>query len=243
MERALPLVASYVSSCTGGHRPPSMPAADRPPPDTSGAAPLPPSPVHIGSASWEGSAWRPTVSGHSAALEHATTAPRTVPLRTQAVGTPVAPGPAVRVRSNACGPHTRHRLLDLSSAAARQCAMVRADVAQVQVALLAAAPPLAQGPGMPGDLSPAPWPTPPCASPLACNLVPCSQERPRSRAARYASKVHRTSQAGCQALLRQVCYGEVASWGCRDRRQTPARSQPSLVLLTGATAHVVVPFT
>src|SRR5438445_10918961 len=126
MERALPLVASFFSSCTGGHRPPSMPAADRPPPDTSGAEPLPPSPVHIGIASWDASAWRPTVSGHSAALDT---------------------------------PPQRHRLLDLSCEAARQCALVRADGAQVQVALLAAAPPLAQCPGMPGDPAPAPWPT------------------------------------------------------------------------------------
>ena len=165
MERALPLVASFFSSCIGGHRLPSIPVADRPHPDTSGAEPLPLSRVQIGIAAWDGSALRPTVSRNIDDLDHVTTARRTVPLRTHAVGTPEAPGHAVRVRSNACGPHRRHRILDLASEAARQCAMVRANVVQVQVALLAAAPPLAQFPVMPGDLSPEPWPTAPLFQP------------------------------------------------------------------------------
>jgi len=135
MERALPLVAGLFLSCTGGHRLPSMPAADRPPPDTSGAAPLPPSQVHIGIPSWDGSALRPTVSGNIADLDHTTTAPRTVPLRTHAVGTPMTHGHAVRVRRHARGSHTPQRLLALSSEAARQCARVRAEGAQRPVAL------------------------------------------------------------------------------------------------------------
>lgn len=106
MERALPLVASFFSSCKGGHRPPSMPAADRLHSDTC------------------------------------------------AMGTPVVPGHVVRVWSNDRGSHTRHRILDLSSEAAWQCAMVRADVAPVQVAWLAVALPGAQFPAMPGELSP-----------------------------------------------------------------------------------------
>jgi len=165
MERALPLVASFFSSCTGGHRPPSIPAADRPYPDTSGVESLPPSWVHIGIAPWDSSALRPTVSGKVADLDHATTAPRPVPLRTQAMGTPVVPGHAVRVRRKARGPHTRHRILDLSSEAVQQCAMVRADVAQVQVALLAAALLLAQFPAMLGGRWPEPWHTPPLFQP------------------------------------------------------------------------------
>jgi len=104
--------------------------------------------VQIGIAPCDSSVLRPTVSGNVADLDHATTVPRPIPLRTQAMGTPVVPGHAVRVRSNAHGPHTRHRILDLSSEAVQQCAMVRADVAQVQVALLAAALLLAQFPAM-----------------------------------------------------------------------------------------------
>jgi len=157
MTRALPLVASFVSPCTGGHRLPSMPAADRPHPDTSGAEPLPPSRVQIGIASWDDSALRLTVSGNLDDLDSATTAPQTVPPRTQVAGTAVAHGHVGRIRCNAHGPHTRYRILDLSSEATRQRTIVRADVAQEQVALLAAAPPLAQCPGMPGDHSPEPW--------------------------------------------------------------------------------------
>jgi hypothetical protein len=209
MERALPLVASFFSCCTGGHRPPSMSAADRPPPDTSEVDPLPPSPVHIGIASWDGSAWRPTVSGHSAALDHAPTAPRTVPRRTQAVGTPEAPGHAVRVRRNARGPLTRHHILALACEAARQCALVRADGAQGQVALLAAAPPLAQCPGMPEAPAPAPWPTPPCASLLACHLVPCRagayQNQGRTRRGPGAQDKHSRSPGVVEAGLLRTC--------------------------------------
>jgi hypothetical protein len=223
MKKVPSLVASFFSSCTGGHRPLSMPAADRPPPDTSGPQSLAPSQVQIGIASWDGGALRPTVSRNIDDLDHATTAPRTVPLRTHAVGTLVAHGHAVRVRSNDRGPHTRPRILDLASEAAPQRARGCANVAQVQVALLAAAPPLAQCPALPGDLSPEPWHTP-LFQLLDCNLLPCRQERTRIRAARYEYKVNGTSKARCQALLRRSCYGHVSSWGCRDRRQkTPPR--------------------
>jgi hypothetical protein len=224
MKRVPSLVASFFSSCTGGHRPLSMPAADRPLPDTSGPQSLAPSHVQIGIASWDGGALRPTVSGNIDDLDHATTSLRTVPLRTHAVGTPVAHGHAVRVRSSDRGPHTRPRILDLASEAARQGTRVHADVAQVQVASLAAAPPLAQCPVLPGDLSPEPWHTPLLFQLLDCNLLLCRQERTRIRAACYKYKVNRTSKAGCQALLRRSCYGHVSSWGCRDRRQkTPPR--------------------
>jgi len=215
MEKALPLVASFFSSCTGGHRLPSRPVADRPHPDTSGAEPLPPSRVQIGIAARDDSALRPTVSGNIDDLDHAT-----IPLRTHAVGTLVAPGHAVRIRSNARGPHTRHRILDLASEAARQCARVRATVVQVPVALLAAAPPLTPFPVMPGDLSPEPWPTTPLFQPSGLQPFAVPAGAYQDQGARYKYKVHRTSKAGYKALLRQSCYGHVSSWGCRDRRQT-----------------------
>ena len=172
MKRALSLVASFFSSCTGGHRPPSMPAADRPYPDTSGAEPLPPSRVHIGIASRDDRTLRLTVSGNSDDLDHATTVPRTVPRRMQAVGTPVAHGHVDRIRRNARGPHTHHRILALSFEAVCQRAMMHADVAQGQVEVLVAAPSLAQRPGMPGDHSLAPWHTTPLFRPPG--LPPCA---------------------------------------------------------------------
>lgn len=180
MTRALSLVASFFSSCTGGHRPPSMPAADRSHPDTSGEEPLPPSRVQIGIASWDGSALRPTVRGNIEDLDHATTAPRTVPRRTHVVGTPVAHGHAGRVRRPARGPRTRHPILDLSSEATWQRAMMRADVAQGQVEVLAAASPLAQYPGMPGAPSPAPWYTTPCSSPRTATFCRTGRSVPGS---------------------------------------------------------------
>jgi|SRR5215510_7387384 len=60
MPRALPLVASLSSSCTGGHGLLSMPVADRPQPNTSGTEPLPPSRVQAGNPSPE--------SGHTTPL-------------------------------------------------------------------------------------------------------------------------------------------------------------------------------
>ena len=77
MQRALPLVASFFSSWTGGPGPLSSPVADRPHPDTSGAAPLPPSRVPVGIVAGDGSAWRPMASGHLDAMAPATAgAPR-----------------------------------------------------------------------------------------------------------------------------------------------------------------------
>ena len=257
MERALPLVASFFSSCTGGHRPPSMPAADRPPPTPQGQSPY----------------------------RH---------LRCTLASLPGTAVPGDRRSAGTVLPWTRHHSAIASSispvkprGSALWCVLMeRRDRSHCWLQLHPSPSAQAcqetqrQRRGLP----------PPCASPLAYPLGPCRQERTRSRAARDADKVHRTSTAGCQALLRQACYGYVSSWGCRDRRQTtdtiagtprcshrrgqergvwlttqrgyrlsgsgamslrrgarvpeaPARSQPSLLLLTGATAHVVVPFT
>src|SRR5712691_7685024 len=129
MQRALPLVASFCSAWTGGPDPLSRPAADRPPPDPSGAASLLPSRVPGGIAVWDRSTWRSTASGHLDALEHTTAAPRTVPLRTYAVGTPEAPGHAVRVWRHVRWPHTHPCFRALASEAARQCARGPAGVA------------------------------------------------------------------------------------------------------------------
>jgi rare lipoprotein A len=49
----------------------------------------------------------------------------------------------VQVRITGRGPHTRHRILDLSYEAARRLAMVRTGTARVKVEFRATAPPLA----------------------------------------------------------------------------------------------------
>src|SRR5262249_52429359 len=148
MRRALPLfvpsltgcvlVASLVSTCLGVYGPRSVPASDGSPPATLGVQPLLPSRVQIGIASWYGRKFqrRRTASGERYDMSQPTAAHRTAPLGTQAVVTNVANGRTVRVRINDRGPHTRHRLLDLSYEAARQLAMVRAGIAMVQVEFL-----------------------------------------------------------------------------------------------------------
>ena len=90
MQRALPLVAHLFLSRTGGPGSMSMPVADRPHPDTSGTAPLLPSRMQVGIASWDASTLqqRPTARGHLDAPAHATAAPRTIPGRSHAGGTP-----------------------------------------------------------------------------------------------------------------------------------------------------------
>lgn len=221
MKRALPLVASFFSSCTGGHRPPSMPAADRSYPGTSGVEPLPSSWVQIGIAPWDSSALRPTVSGNVADFDHATTAPRPVPLRTHAMGTPVVPEHAVRVRSNARGPYTRHRILDLSSEAARQCAMVRADVAQVQVALRAAALLLAQFLARLGELLPEPWHTTPLFQPPG--LQPVAVQARASQDQGSTQRVQGEQDSRIPGLVEVVLLRTCVIPGVQNRRQTSSR--------------------
>src|SRR5262249_6805693 len=153
------LVASLVSICLGVYGPPSVPAADGSPLDTVGGQRRDPSRVQIGIASWDGRKFqrRRTASGERYNMSQPTAAHRTVPLGTQAVVTNLANGRTVRVRINDRGPHTRHRLLDLSYAAARQLAMVRTGIAMVQVEFLETVPCLAPRPGRPS----AAWREPP----------------------------------------------------------------------------------
>jgi len=145
------LVASLVSICLGVYGPRSVPAADGSPLDTVGGQRRDPSRVQIGIASWYGRKFqrRRTASGERYNMSQPTAAHRTVPLGTQAVVTNLANGRTVRVRINDRGPHTRHRLLDLSYAAARQLAMVRTGIAMVQVEFLETVPRLAPRPGRP----------------------------------------------------------------------------------------------
>jgi rare lipoprotein A len=139
------LVASLVFGCPDVSGALARPVADGIRSAPAGPPPLSPSRVQIGLASWYGRGWqgRPTASGERYDRHQLTAAHRTAPLGSQAIVTNVANGHVVRVRITDRGPHTRHRILDLSYEAARRLAMVRTGAARVQVEFLAAAPPFA----------------------------------------------------------------------------------------------------
>jgi rare lipoprotein A len=139
------LVASLIFGCSDVSMALTRPGADGPPSPAVGTHPLPPSRVQTGMASWYGRRWqgRPTASGERYDRHQLTAAHRTAPLGTHAVVTNLANGHVVRVRITDRGPHTRHRILDLSYEAAQQLDMIRTGAARVKVELLAASPPLA----------------------------------------------------------------------------------------------------
>jgi len=139
------LVASLVFSCPDVSGALVRPGADGLHSALAGPPPLSRSRVQIGLASWYGRGWqgRPTASGKRYDQHQLTAAHRTAPLGSQAIVTNMANGHVVRVRITDRGPHTRHRILDLSYEAARRLAMVRTGAARVQVEFLAAAPPFA----------------------------------------------------------------------------------------------------
>jgi rare lipoprotein A len=155
MKRALPLfvpsltgcvlVASLVFGCPDVDGAQGGRTADGSPLATARTKPRPPSRVQIGLASWYGRRWqgRPTASGERYDRHQLTAAHRTAPLGTQAVVTNLANGYTVRVRINDRGPHTRHRILDLSYEAARRLDMVRTGAARVKVEFLVASLPFA----------------------------------------------------------------------------------------------------
>jgi rare lipoprotein A len=139
------LVASLIFGCSDVSMALTRPGADGPPSPAVGTYTLPPARVQTGMASWYGRRWqgRPTASGERYDRHQLTAAHRTAPLGTQAVVTNLANGHVVRVRITDRGPHTRHRILDLSYEAARQLDMIRTGAARVKVELLATSPPLA----------------------------------------------------------------------------------------------------
>jgi rare lipoprotein A len=139
------LVASLLSSCTGIHRPTSLPSAEAPQSDTLELTePLSPSRVQIGVASWYGKEFhgRPTASGEIYDMYQPTAAHRTAPLGTYALVTNLNNGQSVRVRINDRGPYKGRRLLDLSYGAARQIEMVQPGLTQVKIEFLAESIPL-----------------------------------------------------------------------------------------------------
>lgn len=135
------LVASLLVSCTGIHGPMSVPSAEEPPPDVSGAEPPPTTRVQVGVASWYGKPFhgRTTASGEVYDMYQPTAAHLTAPLGTYALVTNLENGQSVRVRINDRGPYKRPRILDLSYEAARQIDMVRPGLGRVQIEFLAEA--------------------------------------------------------------------------------------------------------
>lgn len=133
------LVASLLSSCTGIHKPMSVPAEGGSQPDASGAELPPTTRVQVGVASWYGKEFhgRLTASGEIYDMYQPTAAHLTAPLGTYALVTNLENGQTVRVRINDRGPYKRPRVLDLSYEAARQIDLVRPGSGRVQIDFLA----------------------------------------------------------------------------------------------------------
>jgi len=133
------LVASLLSSCTGIHKPMSVPAEGGAQSDVSGVELPPTTRVQVGVASWYGKGFhgRPTASGEIYNMYQPTAAHLTAPLGTYALVTNLENGQSVRVRINDRGPYIRPRILDLSYEAARQIDLVRPGSGRVQIDFLA----------------------------------------------------------------------------------------------------------
>jgi len=133
------LVASLLSSCTGIHKPMSVPAEGGAQPDASGVELPPTTHVQVGVASWYGKEFhgRPTASGEIYDMYQPTAAHLTAPLGTYALVTNLENGQSVRVRINDRGPYKRPRILDLSYEAARQIDLLRPGSGRVQIDFLA----------------------------------------------------------------------------------------------------------
>src|SRR5215471_19350188 len=133
------LVASLLSSCTGIHKPMSVPAEGGAQPDASGVEMPPTTHVQVGVASWYGKEFhgRLTASGEIYDMYQPTAAHLTAPLGTQALVTNLENGQSVRVRINDRGPYKRLRILDLSYEAARQIDLVQPGLGRVQIEFLA----------------------------------------------------------------------------------------------------------
>ena len=134
----------------------SVPSAEGPQPDASGAEPLPTTRVQVGVASWYGKEFhgRPTASGEIYDMYQPTAAHLTAPLGTYALVTNLENGQSVRVRINDRGPYKRPRILDLSYEAARQIDMVRPGLGRVQIDFLAEPAFVVPSTVMPVDTSP-----------------------------------------------------------------------------------------
>ena len=111
----------------------SAPPADAAPPATGDT-------IKGGEASYyaDDLAGEPTASGEPHEPEALTAAHRTLPLGTRIRVTNLRTDESVVVRVNDRGPFARHRVVDLSKAAAREIGMLRRGTARVRLELLPA---------------------------------------------------------------------------------------------------------
>ena len=103
--------------------------------------------IETGEASWYGVPYngRPSASGEIYDMEKLTAAHRTLPFGTWVEVTDLQNGKKVDVRVNDRGPFVKHRIIDLSLAAAREIDMVGPGTARVRLKVIEPppAPPLA----------------------------------------------------------------------------------------------------
>lgn len=97
--------------------------------------PVKPVSVQTGIASWYGEPQR-TASGERFNPNHLTAAHRRLPLGTRVRVTNLANNRSTVVRINDRGPYIKGRILDLSTAAARELAMINSGLAKVRVEVL-----------------------------------------------------------------------------------------------------------
>ncbi|MDX1530484.1 MAG: septal ring lytic transglycosylase RlpA family protein [Rhodothermales bacterium] len=115
---------------------PAKPATESAGSATDASAPG--QPIKGGEASYYGEelAGNPTASGERFDPNKFTAAHRTLPLGSRVRVTNVRNGETVVVRVNDRGPFARHRVIDLSKAAAREIGMLRAGTGQVRLELI-----------------------------------------------------------------------------------------------------------
>lgn len=104
--------------------------------------------VQYGAASWYGSAWRgrTTASGALFDERELTAAHRTLPLGTKVQVTNLKNGRSVVVKVTDRGPRSRHRLIDLSHAAAQRLGFTHHGLTPVKVSVVSAPEPPASAP-------------------------------------------------------------------------------------------------
>ena len=114
---------------------PSSTESEQPAPDESIPAPVPPTFLQTGIASWYGPRFhgKLTASGEVFNQNEFTAAHRTLPWGSKVKVTNLDNGKSVEVRINDRGPFGKGRIIDLSRAAARALDMVKSGIAQVRI--------------------------------------------------------------------------------------------------------------
>jgi rare lipoprotein A len=114
---------------------PSSPATEQPPPLETIPAPLQPTLLETGIASWYGPRFhgKLTASGEVFNQNELTAAHRTLPWGSKVKVINLTNGKSVEVRINDRGPFEKGRIIDVSRAAARALGMVKSGIAQVRI--------------------------------------------------------------------------------------------------------------